>query len=154
MTTTTAALIRQTSVEELRALADELFVAHYEEVALHKDVMKLSPDWDRYFALQESGNLILIAAWVGSTLVGYSVSFILQHPHYSTLTFAQNDLLFVAEEYRRSRVGLQLIKATEMTARARGAKLLTWHAKQGTALEAILPRVGYGLHEIIFSKEL
>jgi hypothetical protein len=32
--------------------------------------------------------------------------------------------------------------------------MIVWHAKQGTALEAILPRIGYGVQDILFSKEL
>ena len=138
---------------ELRALADDLFREHYEEVARHKRIMQLSPDWDRYETIEANGSLFALAAWVGGTLVGYSATFIGAHLHYSGLIFAQNDVLFVAPDYRGG-AGKMLIRATEDEARARGAQMLTWHAKQGTALDRILPHLRYDVHDVIYSKEL
>ena len=38
-------------------------------------------------------------------------------------------------------------------ARDKGARLMLWHAKPGTALEKILPRIGYRVEETAFCKE-
>ena len=38
---------------------------------------------------------VIIGAYENSVLVGYSVSFVTEHFHYSDLTIAQNDLLFL-----------------------------------------------------------
>ena len=79
------------------------------------------------------------------------MTFISQHLHYAGLRI-QNDILFVTKAARHGKVGLQLIRETERAAKENGAKLVTWHAKQGTALEALLPRLKYGVHEVIYSE--
>ena len=98
--------------------------------------------------------LFALSAYVGDRLIGYSVNFLMRHLHYADLVYAQNDLLFIDKDYRASRAGLALIRATEAHAKAKGAQMLIWHAKPGTALEALLPRMGYGVQDIMFSKEV
>ena len=124
--------IRFSSVDEMLAHANVLFEEHYEEIALNKEVMKLKPD----------------------VLIGYSVNFVLNHPHYADLVLTQNDLLFIKKEMRGSRAGLRLIKETEAHATSLGCKLMLWHAKENTTLAALLPRLKYGVQDIIYSKEL
>lgn len=148
-----AVTLRPSTVTEMRAVAAALFVDHYDEVAKNKGTTPLSPDWGVYQTLENQGKLILIAAWAGETMVGYSASMVGPHPHYSTTVMAQNDVLFVAKDHRRGRVGLRLVRETERIAAAMGARRVMWHAKQGSALEAILPKVGYGVHEIIFARD-
>lgn len=170
----TTAQVRRVSSELLRQQGGELFKAHYDEIARNKRVMQLRPDWQRYLALEEAGTLLCLGAFIGvgtheptcdpdedcscgaapGVLVGYSVTFIAKHLHYSGLTYAQNDVLFVSQEHRKSRVGLELIYATEQAASAAGARLITWHAKQNTALERVLQHLHYGVHEVVFAKEL
>jgi GNAT superfamily N-acetyltransferase len=151
--TDSAVEIRPSSVDELQALADVLFREHYDEVAKHKHVMRLSPDWLRYKALEQMDSLLMLGAWQDGMLVGYAVSFLVTHMHYSELLTAHNDVLFVAKEHRRGRLGLKLIRETERIAVSRGARMVSWHAKEQTALEALLPRIGYGVQDIIYSKE-
>lgn len=154
--------LRLLRVDDVRGRmdAEALLEAHWEEVALNKRVMKLDPHWKRYYALEEQGMLMIIGLFAVQrrprveTLVGYSVNFITEHMHYAGLRLCQNDLLFVHREWRRGRHGLQLILATEQLGKERGAQLMLWHAKQGTALDALLPRMGYGVQDIIYSKEL
>lgn len=153
-TTATAHAIRLSTLSELRALGGELFEAHYEEVALHKRVMVLAPNWSTYEELERAGVLLVLAAFVGGTLVGYSATMIGPHLHYSGLIYAQNDVLFVSREYRNRVLGRDLIYATEQAAAERGAKLMVWHAKQGTALDRLLPHMSYGVQDILYSKEL
>ena len=52
------------------------------------------------------------------------------------------------------RLGLRLIKVTEDHAKSEGCKLMLWHAKQDTTLAQMLPRLRYGVQDIVFSKEL
>ena len=132
----------------------DLFKEHYQEVALNKSVMQLNPDWEAYRMLEQSQKLFCVAAFVNEELIGYSVNFIGPHLHYSDMCYAQNDLLFVAEEHRKTRVGLDLIRHTEGLAKIKGAKLMLWHAKKETKLDAIMPRLGYKVQDIIYSKVL
>lgn len=131
-----------------------LFQAHWDEIALNKELMSLNPDIHRYKLMEESGALFAIGVFVGEQLVGYSVNFVTPHLHYANLICAQNDLLFLDKAHRASGAGMALIQATEHEAKARGARMLIMHAKQRTALETLLPRIGYGVQDIMFSKEI
>ena len=146
--------VRKVEADALLDQAQQLFAAHWDEIALNKGMMVLKPDVERYQALEASGVLFALSAHVGDRLIGYSVNFLMRHLHYADLVYAQNDLLFIDKDYRASRAGLALIRATEAHAKAKGAQMLIWHAKPGTSLEALLPRMGYGVQDIMFSKEV
>lgn len=140
-----------TRIDEMWAL----LAAHWDEVAKNKKVMVLKPDRNRYEELERNGALLCLAALdPDGEIVGYSVCFIGPHIHYADLRVANNDVLFLREDLRPSTVGLRLIRETEKVARARGAQLMLWHAKQGTTLDKIMPRMGYGVQDIIYSKEI
>ena len=146
--------IKLATVDEMLAKASVLFEEHYEEIARNKEVMKLKPDEKAYRNLEEANQIFILSAWQDDVLIGYSVNFVLNHPHYADLLLAQNDLLYIKKEMRGSRAGLKLIKETETYATSLGCKLMLWHAKENTALGAILPRLKYGVQDIIYSKEL
>jgi predicted GNAT superfamily acetyltransferase len=146
--------IRESTVDEMLAHAGELFAEHWDEIALNKQVMVLKPDEARYRGMEASGGLLILAAFVDGELVGYSVNFVIHHLHYADLCVCSNDLLFIAQSHREGGLGIRLMRRTEEAARARGARLVLWHAKPNTALAAILPRMGYGVQDIIFSKEV
>lgn len=146
--------IRESTVDEMLAHAGQLFEEHWDEIALNKQVMVLKPDEERYRRMEQQGAALILAAFAGEQMVGYSVNFVMKHLHYADLCVCSNDLLFVAKEKRTGRLGLQLIKATEKFAKERGARLMLWHAKEQTALATIIPKMGYGVQDIIFSKEI
>lgn len=133
---------------------NDLFKEHYEEIALNKSVMKLLPNWEKYFALEQSGMIMCLGAFLGEECIGYSINFFTNHMHYKEMFYMQNDLLFVAEEHRNTRVGLDLIRETEKQAFARGAEMMLWHAKENTNLSNLMPRLGYAVQDIIYSKVL
>lgn len=146
--------VRPIPFVDLLSHAQAMFAAHWEEIALNKSLMVLKPDLPRYHAMDAAGMLIVLGAFVGDALVGYSLSFIAQHLHYADLRYVQNDLLFVDAAHRNSRAGLQLIRATEDAAREAGAQMVIWHAKQGTTLDALLPRLGYRVQDVMYSREV
>lgn len=132
-----------------------LLSAHWHEIARNKQVMVLKPDRARYEALEAQGALLCLAAIdPDGDIVGYSVSFVGPHIHYADLQVCNNDVLFLREDLRASPIGLRLIKETERAAKARGARLMLWHAKENTPLATIMPRMKYGVQDIIFSKEI
>lgn len=143
--------IKEVGIDEINARGD-LLKAHYDEVAKNKTVMILKPDMDKYHTLEKAGKLLSIAAFVDDKIVGYSVNIIDNHIHYADLIFCINDVLFVDPVYRNGRCGLMLIKQTEQMAKAKKASLILWHAKSGTALDMIMPKIGYSVQEIIYSK--
>lgn len=144
----------QIDLETFRRDAEPFLADHWREVAKHRDLMVLAPDWPRYEALAAAGALVIVGAYVGDRMVGYAMSFATTHLHYVGLVSCANDVLYVDPAYRKGRLGLQLIYETERLARERGAKIITWHAKEGTSLQALLPRLGYEVHEVIYSKRL
>lgn len=127
---------------------------HWDELAKNKRIMVLKPDIERYRQIEAAGMMLALFAYDGDQIVGYVASFITKHLHYSDLTMAMNDVLFVTKSHRSGRTGLQLIRETERLAKERGAQLMIWHAKKDTQLESILPRIGYGVQEIMLSREL
>lgn len=144
--------IRESTVNELLANAGKLFAAHWDEVALNKSVMTLKPDEFKYRQIEANGGLLMLAAFDDGKLIGYSVNFITNHLHYADLRVCSNDLLFLVSEHRAGRAGLSLIRRTEELAAERGAQMMLWHAKPNTALNAIMPKLGYEVQDIIYSK--
>ena len=147
--------IRRATVDDLVDQGGALFAAHWEEIALNKRIMVPKPDIEQYQALERAGRLLILAAHApDGALAGYSVNFLTHHLHYADLRVLSNDLLYVAKAHRRGRLGLRLIRATEARAKDAGAQLVLWHAKPATALDALLPRLGYGVQDVIYSQEV
>ena len=146
--------IRLCTLDELKNLAEPLFVEHYEEIARNKQIMKLKPNWPMYYTLEKNGSLFIYLAMQGDNRIGYSLNLVSFHLHYADLKYCTNDILFIKKEFRGSRIGLKIMKATEDYAKSQGAILMLWHAKENTALHKLLPRLNYGVQDIMYSKEL
>lgn len=127
---------------------------HYEEIALNKAVMAYAPDVDRYARLEQLGVLLTLGVFKGDVLVGYSVNIITPHLHYRDLLTCHNDMIYIAPAHRRGTLGVKLIKATRDAVKAKGVQLMLWHAKENTPLAKLLPRLGCGVQDILFSEVL
>lgn len=133
----------------------DLLQAHREELATHKDLMVLKPDVARYKNLEEMGFLFTLALLDDQDkIVGYSVNILVRNLHYVDLVMANNDILFIRKDLRKGTHGLRLIRATEESARAYGAKFMTFHGKQNTPFSELMPKIGYGVQDIVFSRVL
>lgn len=130
-----------------------LLQAHRDELATAKHLMELSPLVEAYRTMEQSGSLLALVAYLGEEIAGYSINFIGPHLHYSKLRYAHNDALFVKREHRGG-LGLKLIRETEARARKKGARMMTWHAKAGTPLQNLLPRLDYAVQDVLFNKEI
>ena len=142
------------TVDEMLAQANVLFEEHYEEIARNKELMQLDVNWPLYEELNNKQALFVYLAMQDNVCIGYSLNLITYHLHYAELKYTQNDVLFIKKEFRGGRLGLQLIKVTENHARSIGCKMMLWHGKENTALSKLLPKLKYGVQEIMFSKEL
>ena len=76
------------------------------------------------------------------------------HLHYQNLLCCHNDMLYLHPTHRQGWTGLKLIRATQAAARERGAQFMLWHAKEGTDLHALLPRLGCRVQDVVFSEVL
>lgn len=146
--------VRRSTVDEMLQNGQELFEQHWDEIARNKEVMVLKPDEAAYRRMEEAGSLLILAAHKAGRIVGYSVNFIVRHPHYADLMVCQNDLLFIDRAHREGGAGIRLMRKTEQEGKRRGCRLMLWHAKEGTPLAAMLPRMGYGVQDIVFSKQM
>lgn len=146
--------IRPFSVTEYIGQAGDLLREHWEELATDRRLMVLSPRVELYASLESAGQVIAVGAFDGDKLFGYAVSFLSRHAHYADLLVCQNDVLFVAKARRHSAAGIRLIRGSERLAAERGAGMFIWHAKPRTALESLLPRLGYGVQDVLYSKAL
>jgi len=146
--------VRHSTVDEMLSFGQALFEQHWDEIARNKKVMVLKPNEEAYRALEDAGSLLTLAVLKAGEIVGYSVNFIVRHPHYADLLVCQNDLLFIDQANRQGGAGIRLMRRTEQEAKARGCRLMLWHAKEHTPLADMLPRMGYGVQDIIFSKQI
>jgi GNAT superfamily N-acetyltransferase len=145
--------IREGFIEEVLS-QDDLLEDHWDEVAKNKHLMNLKPMVSEYQLLEKSGMLFCLIAEQNGVIVGYSCNITRPHLHYEDLFCCYNDVIFVSKPFRNSPLGLKLIRQTEKLAKDKGCSLMVWHAKKGTSLDQILPRMRYSTHEIVYSKEL
>ena len=146
--------IELATLADWKAKAEPLFQEHYEEIARNKDLMKLNVNWPLYEELNDKQALFVYLAMRDNVCIGYSLNLITSHLHYADLMYALNDVLFVKKEFRGGRLGLRLLRVTEDHARSEGCKLMLWHAKENTALAKLLPKLKYGVQEIMYSREI
>ena len=146
--------IELATLAEWKAKANPLFQEHYEEIALRKDLMELKPNWPLYEAMNDNNGLFVYLAMQDNVCIGYSLNLVSYHLHYADLKYCTNDVLFIKKEFRGSRIGLKIMKVTEEHAKAEGCTIMLWHAKENTALDKLLPRLNYGVQDIMYSKEL
>lgn len=156
MTLTTVVDIRAGCLANMANFARDLLREHWEEIARHKDLLVLNPDWDTYAKLAEIDRLLILEAWAGDELVGYSVNIVVPHLHYRDVLVCQNDVLFVSMAHRATRTGIRLMRETEVEAKRRGCKLVLWHAKKDSSLDHMLgrERSAYSVQDIVYGRKL
>jgi len=142
------------SAEHFFDVAAELLIEHREELATDKARMVLKPDHEKYLAMDCAGLLLIIGAYRGKRLIGYSVSIVTNNLHYADLMMCQNDVLFLTKSERKGSAGLRLIRETQKQAKARGADIALWHAKPETNLDALMPRMGGSVQDVIWKVNL
>lgn len=143
------------ATENLASVMEEivpLMTAHYEEIALHKDRVKLAPDWGRYRYMDQTRSLAVYTAREESRLVGYSVFLLSYHLHYVHTLVAMNDVLYLDPGHRKGSTGIKLIRHSEADLRDRGVDRILWHVKRDHDFRAILHRLGYADEEMVVGK--
>jgi len=122
---------------QLKEEVQGLLLEHWQEVAKHKELMVLDPDWDKYQKLTDEGTMFSLVLRKDGALVGYSANILGPHLHYQGLTVAINDVLYVAPG-NRGAAALRLMAETRTLAKTKGARAMLWHAKPGTSLSSLL----------------
>lgn len=145
---------QQESLTTCKEDAQYLLQDHWEEIALNKEAIKLNPDWDAYYDLEESGALKIFTARSDGNLIGYFVVLCRKHLHYVDHVFAFNDILYVHKDYRKGLVGAKLMKFAEKCLKEDGVSVVIVNTKRHKPFDSLLEWLGYSHIENIYSKLL
>lgn len=131
-----------------------LLEKHWREVAHYQDIA-LDPDKAAYDAIEKAGALRCFTARAPDwSLIGYSVYFVRANPHYKSSVQANQDVLFLLPEHRRSRIGMQLINWCDQQLKAEGVQAVYQHVKVAHNFGPLLERLGYEAVDVIYARRL
>lgn len=135
-------------IDEIKPLLED----HWEEIALHKDTIKLNPDYDKYEKMFKSGQMRIVTARDDGKLVGYCILMLYHHIHYKDQFMAMDDIFFIAKDYRKGLTGVKLFIKTEEIMKQYGVKKLSMNVKVHQDVGPIFERLGYKETERMFTK--
>lgn len=127
-----------------------LFDAHWQEVALNRDAIKLDIDYELYARCERDEELHLVTARDDGWLVGYHLSVIRPHPHYRSTLHCTTDVFYLRPEYRKGMTGYKLLKFFLDSVRARGVKKIFMGTKMAIDIDPLLKRLGFTPIERIY----
>ncbi|MHB8815838.1 MAG: GNAT family protein [Steroidobacteraceae bacterium] len=130
----------------------DLLPAHWEEIALDKDAIKLDVDWANYAWLAEQGMLHIVTARDGNVLVGYHISIIRPHAHYKGSLTCFSDIMYLKPEYRAGMTGYKLIRFFRDSVKAKGVQKIYMMTKLTLDLDPILRRLGFKAIERVYTQ--
>jgi GNAT superfamily N-acetyltransferase len=142
-------------VESFRACTAELKEyehQHWEELALTKDAVPVAMDWPRYWQLEQENKLHLVTVRDDGYLVGYQITFVGGHFHYKDTLHGMVDLYFVAPAYRKSKIGLELLKFAEKSLKELGVVKIITGCKVHMDHTTLFERLGYMFSDKTFMK--
>jgi len=134
-------------INEIKPLLEE----HWEEIAMYKDKIEFSPDYDKYISLQNMGMLHVVVVRDDGKLVGYFVSFIQPHIHYKKHLFAVSDILYIHPDYRGSTVAYRMFKYAKQELREVGVSVLMIHMKTAHPFGRLCEALGMEKQELSYS---
>jgi len=135
-------------VEEMIPIVE----VHWNEIAIHKEKIKLECDWNKYIALDELDMLSTVTVRDNGVMIGYVVTLIVSHGHYMSHNFANVDAVYIDKEYRGTKVGSSLCEYAEDICKDRGASVMMHHVKVTHNFGPLLERIGYTKVEELYSK--
>lgn len=137
------------------AEAQLLLDRHFDEIAENKALLQQpDPNIDKYRILDNAGMLHLLAVRDGAKLVGYYVAIVDHNLHYRTILTGVDDLHYLAPEYRKGRVGIQLFIEAEKMLREIRVMLGLMRVKEAHNHGAILERLGWRPMERVYCKDM
>lgn len=128
-----------------------LFEDHWDEIAIHKDKIKLSPDYDQYLRLDCIGILHTVTARDDDKIIGYFITFVMPNLHYKDNLFANNDILFIHPDYRKGSVGYKMIKYALGSLRELGVDVIQMHEKTQHSFKPLMDKIGFKHTENTYS---
>lgn len=142
------------SFEQQLSELQALLPLHYEELALNKDKVPLSPQYGVYIERERRGELLFVTMREAGQLIGYFIGFIAPGLHYSTCLTCTMDIFFIAPEKRKGSVGVRLFRFVESELRRRGVDRWFMGSKIHADASALFKRIGAQPVETYYSKWL
>jgi len=141
---------------EMEREAEPLFMVHFDELALHKDVMPMGCDHEFYFNLERNNFLLVLTARRDGRLVGYYVGIVIgHHPHNKQGgKVSTTDMFYVLPEERKGGAGVKLLRFAENELRAQGVKKATISTKLHFENGALLDALGWEKTDVVRQKVL
>ena len=128
-----------------------LLPIHYKELALNQDKVPLSPQFDKYVAAEQRGELIFITLRKAGQMVGYFIGFIAPGLHYSTCLTCQMDIFYVLPGHRGGGAGFQLFKFVEQQLKKRGVQRMFVGSKMHKDASWLFEKLNYTPVETYYS---
>ncbi len=128
-----------------------LLPIHYKELALDQDKVPLSPQFDKYVAAEQRGELIFVTLRKAGQMVGYFIGFIAPGLHYSTCLTCNMDIFYVLPEHRGSGTGFQLFKFVEQQLKKRGVQRMFVGSKMHKDASWLFEKLNYTPVETYYS---
>lgn len=135
-------------LEELKPLLK----LHWEELANHKDIRPLDPDYPMYMAMNDMEILRMFTVRENSKLIGYSTWIIAKNLHYKTWLYAVADIYWLNPEYRKTGISFDFFFHIEDWLKGLGVKSITVQDKINHSNEKFFNRLGYSPIEQNYEK--
>lgn len=134
---------------EFQKLVDE-----YAEESSIAGMPEKNVDDAAYRSMEQLGMLHAFAAYDDEKLVGFISVLVAPIPHYSA-KIGSTESFFVAKEYRKTGLGLRLLRIAEKAAKESGAVGFFVSAPYGGRLADVMPRIaGYSETNRVFFRSL
>ena len=130
-----------------------LVVENFNETAVFKD-LKLEPDLSAYYKAEEAGVLRIYTVREDAKLVGYSIFSVFMHNHFRGTKVAKEEVIFLAPEHRKGRVGLKFIDYCDEALTAEGVNIIMRTSTEIRDWSPVLLRRGYVLAEKTYAKRV
>lgn len=139
------------SFEQSLPYLKPLLPVHYQELALNQDKVPLSPQFDKYIAAEQHGELLFVVLRDSGQMVGYFIGFISPALHYSTCLTCQMDIFYVHPNHRGNGAGFQLFKYVEQQLKKRGVQRMFVGSKMHKDASWLFEKLGYKPVETYYS---
>lgn len=129
-----------------------LFDEHWDEIARHKEHIKLNPDYDKYISLERMGVVHVVTARNDGCLIGYAINFVAPNMHYQDWLYSVNDIIYISIDYRKTGAGYRLLRFMEKELKKIGVTNIHLSMKLAHDFGPLMESLGYTAIERLYEK--